>query len=95
MRHLVLIAACLTLPSSALADPRREAPARTFGATGAERLDCIVNRVEHAAPRQPLRPRTLDELPPGTLYHAVERQLDGCRELVLVSEERARSTQRR
>jgi hypothetical protein len=88
MRSLLLVAACLALPSSGLAEPRRS-PTPGAGAS-APGLDCVVNRVQHAAPLTPPRPRTLDDLPPGNLYHAVERQVDGCRELVLVSQERRR-----
>jgi len=36
----------------------------------------------------------LDRQPPGRLLHAVERQFDGCREAVLVSEERRRQRRR-
>ena len=82
--------------ASGMAEPRREALiARSERAAGLERtpgnrLDCATLRVEHAGPAAPLGARRLDELPAGQLYHAVERQVDGCRELVLVSEERGR-----
>lgn len=89
MRSLLVLAAALALPSASFAEPRRDVPSR-FADQPSSRLDCVVNRVQHAAPRKPLRPRTLDRLPPGQLYHSVERQVDGCREFVLVSEERRR-----
>ena len=37
----------------------------------------------------------LDQQPPGKLLHAVERQVNGCREVTFVAEERQRATLRR
>lgn len=91
MRSLILLAT-LAVPASSIAQPPQPAPRTAPVATTpqASRVDCFAARVEHARPGEPARSRRLDEMPPGRLYHAVERSVDGCRELVLVSEERER-----
>jgi hypothetical protein len=99
MRNLLLLAA-LVLPASSVAQPapsqREHRAARPVDtADKGARLDCIANRVRHADAFGNNRLRRLDELPKGELYLSVVRDVDGCQELVLVSEERARSTQRR
>jgi hypothetical protein len=85
MRVILPLLLLVTPVASGSAESRREPTA-----AAANRLDCVVNRVQHAAFRTAPQPRRLDELPAGQLFHAVERQVDGCRELVLVSEERRR-----
>lgn len=98
MRNLVLLAV-LALPASSIAQPPSSKPAplapRAFGAAPASaKLDCVANRVEHADQLGTTKPRRLDELPPGKLYLSVMREVDGCHELVLVSEERGRALRR-
>jgi len=76
----------LAAPSAA-ADPPE--PARFFTAAPAPREGCPDLRpriADRAAPLRPgigdptetVRPRTLDELPPGRLELTVLRQVDGC-----------------
>jgi hypothetical protein len=59
------------------------------------KLDCTANRVHHADQFKATRPRRLDEMPPGKLYLSVMREVDGCQEMVLASEERGRLGRRR
>jgi hypothetical protein len=91
MRALVLLA-LLATPASSVAQP---APAASVtpvkeGPLARQRLDCVATRVQHASKGEPLRMRRLDELPNGELYLSVMREVDGCQEMVLVSEERGR-----
>ncbi len=98
MRMLIL-AATLALPASSLAQPapkdRMPSPPRAITVPPGSKVNCIANRVQHADGFDTSRPRRLDEMPPGKLYLSVMREVDGCQELVLVSEERNRATLRR
>lgn len=84
MRSLVLLATILALPSSGLAEPRRERPLPMSDSPA--RTDCLDGRVRHAGPAAPdrLRGQRLGELPPGDLHLAVVRKVDGCQEPVIV-----------
>ena len=85
MRALIVLA-LLAAPASSVAQP---APgAKSLAAQ--QRLDCVAAHVQHANKGEPLRPRRLDELPQGKLYLSVMREVDGCQEMVLASEERGR-----
>lgn len=61
----------------------------------ADRLDCAAARVQHARPVDSDRARRLDELPQGRTYLLVMREVNGCHEPVLASEERTRRLRRR
>lgn len=88
--RVILLLVTLALPASTVARPGPEPGPPAERGLAQQRLDCVANRVQHARPGAPIRPRTLDELPSGKLYLTVERQVDGCREFVLASEERSR-----
>ncbi len=95
MRAFVLLAT-LALPASSIAQPApaQIQPPRAGAAPARANLDCVAAQVRHAKPGEPLRSRRLDELPPGKVYLSVMREVDGCQELVLVSEERGRLLRR-
>ncbi len=92
MRALVLLAVLAT-PASSVAGPA-PAPIVKQSPLANQRLDCVATRVEHANRGEPLRPPRLDELPRGKLYLSVMREVDGCQEMVLASEERGRAARR-
>ena len=95
MRALIILAT-LIVPASSIAQPSPDAVAQPRpSATAGAKLDCVANRVQHADQFGSTRPRRLDEMPPGKLYLSVMREVDGCQEMVLVSEERGRLGQRR
>jgi hypothetical protein len=87
--RVFLLLAVLAAPASSVAQPAPARPAERQ-AQPAQRVDCAAAQVRHAARPAPLRPRRLDELPRGELYLSVMREVDGCQELVLASEERSR-----
>lgn len=93
MRHLVLLAV-LSVPASSVAQPPANKPLPQAPRSAGAKLDCVVNRVEHANQLGTTKPRRLDELPAGKLYLSVMREIDGCQEMVLVSEERGRAFRR-
>jgi hypothetical protein len=99
MRALIVLAT-LIVPASSIAQPagRPVPPAQAPRAADfapAAKLDCVVNRVQHAERIAPARPRRLDEMPAGQLYLSVVRDVGGCQEMVLASEERARTARPR
>ena len=89
MRAIILLAT-LAVPTSGVAQRPQPVP-QIVTAPASNRVDCLATTVQHARPA-PVAPRMrrLDELPAGQLYHSVMRQVDGCQELVLVSQERSR-----
>jgi hypothetical protein len=89
MRAFLLLAV-LAAPVSSVAQPAPARPPAERQAPPAQRVDCAAAQVRHATRPAPLRPRRLDELPRGELYLSVMREVDGCQELVLASEERSR-----
>ena len=67
---------CLAAILSLLAAPALAAPD--------EKRSCTRPDAHRARPAAPVRPRTLGELPPGSLELAVYRQIDGCQTPVIV-----------
>ncbi|HEX8401138.1 MAG TPA: hypothetical protein VF628_05485 [Allosphingosinicella sp.] len=99
MRLLFTFAALTFAAGSSLAQPAAKprvlvAPVLEAPARGAK-LDCVANQVRHADQFGATKPRRLDELPRGNLYLSVMREVEGCQEMVLVSEERGRLGGRR
>ncbi|HVQ06926.1 MAG TPA: hypothetical protein VMS43_00675 [Allosphingosinicella sp.] len=102
MRILAAFPLALLPLAAATSAPAPSGPptAHSAPASGAESFDRM--NVYRAQPHCDSIPRQvagedrdypgmrLDRQPPGRLLYAVERQVDGCREAVLVSEERRR-----
>ena len=67
-------------PASPSAPAAAPAPAQTPGTGAPCRFDDLRRHADGAS----VRPRRLDELPPGDLQLAVYREVDGCMEPVIV-----------
>ncbi|PWG02379.1 hypothetical protein [Sphingosinicella humi] len=65
------------------------------GATTVHRSDCLSIQRQVAGEDRRYPGMRLDQQPPGRLLHAVDRQVDGCRTVTFVAEERVRRSRER
>ena len=95
---LAILAAALLLPGASAPQAGERAPQTLPPLERSDRMNlfrglpnCVPIPGPVAGPlRQDNDSTRLDRLPPGRVLLAVERRIDGCREAVLLSEERRR-----
>lgn len=90
---IALLAAAAMLPMTGTAqapEPAQMQPQRTPGLVSPDRAGCVPIARQVAGADRPGSATRLDRQPPAQALLAVDREVGGCREVTLISRERAR-----